>query len=48
MACTELPIAFEALGYSEGFVDPTLCLAHAIIREAGAQVAVRRAEPSLK
>jgi len=36
MACTELPIAFEALGYGEGFVDPTLVLARAIVREAGA------------
>ena len=36
MACTELPIAFKALGYDEGFVDPTLCLATAIVREAGA------------
>ena len=37
MACTELPIAFEALGYREGFVDPTLCLARAIVRAAGAK-----------
>jgi len=37
MACTELPIAFEALGYRDGFVDPTLCLALAIVREAGAE-----------
>ncbi len=37
MACTELPIAFEALGYADGFVDPTLCLARAIVREAGAK-----------
>lgn len=36
LACTELPIAFERLGYREGFVDPTLCLARAIVREAGA------------
>ena len=36
LACTELPIAFERLGYREGFVDPTLVLARAIIREAGA------------
>ena len=36
MACTELPIAFERLGYREGFVDPTLVLARAIIRESGA------------
>ena len=36
MACTELPIAFEALGYKDGFVDPTAVLAKAIIREAGA------------
>ena len=37
MACTELPIAFAALGYRDGFVDPTLCLARAIVREAGAK-----------
>ena len=37
MACTELPIAFEALGYGDGFVDPTLCLARAIVRAAGAK-----------
>ena len=37
LACTELPIAFEALGYGDGFVDPTLCLALAIVREAGAK-----------
>ena len=36
MACTELPIAFERLGYREGFVDPTLILARAIVRESGA------------
>ena len=36
LACTELPIAFERLGYRDGFVDPTLVLARAIIREAGA------------
>lgn len=36
LACTELPIAFERLGYKDGFVDPTVCLARAIIREAGA------------
>ena len=36
LACTELPIAFERLGYVEGFVDPTLVLARAIVREAGA------------
>lgn len=36
LACTELPIAFERLGYKEGFVDPTLVLARAIVREAGA------------
>lgn len=36
LACTELPIAFERLGYTEGVVDPTVCLARAIVREAGA------------
>jgi len=36
LACTELPIAFERLGYRDGFVDPTLVLARAIVREAGA------------
>lgn len=36
MACTELPIAFERLGYKDGFVDPTRVLARAIVREAGA------------
>ena len=40
MACTELPIAFEALGYKEGFVDPTTVLAEAIIREAGAPLKI--------
>ena len=43
MACTELPIAFEALGYSDGFIDPTLCLAYAIIREAGAKARTKPA-----
>jgi len=36
MACTELPMALAALGYKEGFVDPTAVLAAAIVREAGA------------
>ena len=36
LACTELPIAFERLGYKDGFVDPTLVLARAVVREAGA------------
>lgn len=36
LACTELPIAFDRLGYRDGFVDPTLVLARAIVREAGA------------
>ena len=36
LACTELPIAFERLGYRDGFVDPTLVLARAVIRDAGA------------
>jgi len=41
LACTELPIAFERLGYRDGFVDPTLVLARAIIREAGAPLKKR-------
>ena len=36
LACTELPIAFERLGYREGFVDPTLVLARKIVETAGA------------
>lgn len=36
LACTELPIAFERLGYKDGFIDPTLVLARAIVRESGA------------
>ena len=36
LACTELPIAFERLGYKDGFIDPTLVLARAVIRDAGA------------
>ncbi len=36
LACTELPIAFARLGYKDGFVDPTLVLARAVVREAGA------------
>ena len=42
LACTELPIAFEALGYKDGFVDPTTVLAKAIIREAGASLKAER------
>ena len=36
LACTELPIAFERLGYREGFVDPTRVLARRIVERAGA------------
>lgn len=36
LACTELPIAFERLGYREGLVDPTQVLARKIVETAGA------------
>ena len=36
LACTELPIAFERLGYREGLIDPTLVLARKIVETAGA------------
>lgn len=39
LACTELPIAFESMELSDGCVDPTLVLACAAIRFAGAPLA---------
>ena len=36
LACTELPIAFEKLGYRDGLVDPTQVLACKIVEMAGA------------
>jgi len=41
LACTELPIAFERLGYKDGLVDPTHVLARAVVREAGAPLRAR-------
>lgn len=38
LACTELPIAFEILGLTDHTIDPTLLLAKAAIRFAGAKV----------
>lgn len=35
LGCTELPVAFEILGISEGCIDPTKVLAKAAIRFAG-------------
>lgn len=37
LACTELPIAFQALGISEGCLDPTRVLAFSAVRFAGAE-----------
>ena len=37
LACTELPIAFRALGLTDGCLDPTRVLAFAAVRAAGAQ-----------
>lgn len=37
LACTELPIAFAALGLTEGCLDPTRVLALAAVRAAGAE-----------
>ena len=36
LACTELPIAFRALGISDGCLDPTRVLAFSAVRAAGA------------
>lgn len=38
LACTELPLAFDILGITEGCIDPTRVLAAAAIRKAGAEV----------
>ena len=39
LACTELPIAFSIMGLrSDAFVDPTIVLAKAAIRMAGARI----------
>lgn len=40
LACTELPIAFAALGLGEGCLDPTRVLAFSAVRLAGAETAV--------
>ena len=40
LACTELPIAFEALGLADGCLDPTRVLALAAVRACGAPAAV--------
>ena len=40
LACTELPIAFAALGLTEGCLDPTRVLALAAIRAAGGESTV--------
>ena len=37
LACTELPIAFRALGLSDGCLDPTRVLAFAAVQAAGAE-----------
>ncbi len=37
LACTELPIAFRALGLTDGCLDPTRVLAFAAVRAAGAE-----------
>lgn len=39
LACTELPMAFEAMGIRDGVVDPTLVLAKAAIKAVGAPLA---------
>ena len=39
LACTELPIAFAALGLMEGCLDATRALAFAAVREAGGALA---------
>ena len=36
LACTELPIAFQELGISDGCLDPTAVLAFAAVKQAGA------------
>ena len=38
LGCTELPLAFESLGITEGTVDPTVVLARAAVREAGGEL----------
>ncbi len=40
LACTELPIAFEALGIGGAIIDPTRVLAFAAVRAAGAETTV--------
>ena len=40
LACTELPIAFRALGLAAGCLDPTRVLAFAAVKAAGAETAV--------
>ena len=37
LACTELPIAFRALGLTDGCLDPTRVLAFAAVKAAGAE-----------
>ena len=48
LACTELPLAFEALQLQETAIDPTLVLARAAIRFAGYQTNNLLETPKIK